>query len=126
VNEEIFITYFIHTLYSFHFKDFIRSFIIDTSASHARIFFLSFDLYTTSFFLKLIPDQYDTTRKGSNNSFITDVLSSVDRFNQSSINISLSFQSMSNDSILVAILCIQRMFILPLLITRLLRNELLN
>ena len=39
--------------------------------------------------------------------FLIDVLSSIDRFNLSSLNLSLSFLSASNDSILVSILYIQ-------------------
>ena len=66
---------------------------------------------------KLISDQYDTSRKGlnyySNNSFFIDVLSSVDGFNLSSLNFSLSFLSMYDDSIFVAILHIQKLYISP-------------
>ena len=45
--------------------------------------------------------------------FLIDVLSSVDGFNLSSLNFSLSFLSMYDDSIFVAILHIQKLYISP-------------
>jgi hypothetical protein len=119
VNEETFITYFIQTLSLFHFKNLTKSFISDTFASHACIFFLFWFVY--NFLLSYDIFQVNMILQGKIWIFIQiiyfliDVLTSVDTFYLSSLNFSLSFRSMSNDSILVATLYIQNICIPPLL-----------
>jgi hypothetical protein len=51
MNEDTFITYFIHSLSSFFLKNLTMFFISGTSTSQARIFYLLL-LYITSFYLE--------------------------------------------------------------------------
>ena len=103
------------TLSLFHFKK-TKTFISDTSARHTRIFFLSFVLYTLLSWNSLQDNMILQGRVWiiiQIIHFLIDVLSSVDGFNLSSLNFSLSVLSMYDDSIFVAILHIQKLYISP-------------